>query len=128
MRRSGTPRRPASGDKDHESISVHVRIRPLLAHEAASGERSAWKTTKDATLTCSDDGAVYSYNNVFPEACSSDEVYKATAHPMVQAAMRGYNGTVFAYGQTVGGQAMHIQLNPPIQLKPQSSAPQSLLA
>ena len=91
-------------------MRVFIRIRPLLTHEASNGERSSWKATGDATLTCLDEllaaatqmaakspltsGSApaltsYSYNRVFPEDSTSASVYEATTHPMVQAAMQG---------------------------------------
>ena len=110
MQRSNTPRRRASGIQDQESIKVFVRIRPLLSQESSTGERSSWKATGETTLTCLDDllaaatqmaakspltsGSApavtsYSYNKVFPEDSTSDNVYETTTHPMVQAALQG---------------------------------------
>jgi hypothetical protein len=36
----------------------------------------------------------YAYDRVFPETASDQEVYAATAQPMVLSAMEGYNCTL----------------------------------
>lgn len=45
----------------------------------------------------------YTYNNVFTEEHSNENVYNTTVKQVVMASMQGYNGTVFAYGQTGSG-------------------------
>ncbi len=42
-------------------------------------------------------------DRVFGTAATTDEVYKAMAQQVIDDAMRGVNGTVFAYGQTASG-------------------------
>ena len=39
----------------------------------------------------------------FPETSSQLRVYEATAAPIVDSVMKGFNGTVMAYGQTGTG-------------------------
>lgn len=109
-----------------------MRIRPLLEPEA--GERVAWQASNEYTLTCLEEPASATaagtasaasglppraissllasgtpsqqyYNRVFSESSGSEEVYREAAHPIVLAGMQGYNGTVFAYGQTVRSSA-----------------------
>lgn len=42
-------------------------------------------------------------DNVFDEEASIRKVYKALARPIVEKALEGFNGTIFAYGQTSSG-------------------------
>lgn len=40
------------------------------------------------------------FNFVFPPTSRTHEVYNALARPIVDACLEGFNGTMFAYGQT----------------------------
>ncbi|XP_011075412.1 kinesin-like protein KIN-7O isoform X2 [Sesamum indicum] len=42
-------------------------------------------------------------NSIFGEDCKTQDVYRARTRDIVAAAVRGFNGTVFAYGQTSSG-------------------------
>ena len=45
----------------------------------------------------------YTFDRVFPPSANTQRVYDGICAPIVQAAMVGYNGTIFAYGQTSSG-------------------------
>jgi len=57
--------------------------------------------------TPSDDGADrakrFTFDSVYDARNSQREIYEQTALPIVRAAIEGYNGTVFCYGQTGTG-------------------------
>lgn len=40
---------------------------------------------------------------MFDPSCNQEDVYKGSAHHIVQDVLSGYNGTIFAYGQTSSG-------------------------
>uniref|UniRef100_A0ACB8ENX1 Kinesin-like protein kif24 n=1 Tax=Sphaerodactylus townsendi TaxID=933632 RepID=A0ACB8ENX1_9SAUR len=46
---------------------------------------------------------VFYFDEVFGEACSNQDVYMKTAHPLIQHIFNGGNATCFAYGQTGAG-------------------------
>ncbi len=46
---------------------------------------------------------VFSYNGVFGSDTSQSLVYEQTAEPLVNEVVKGYNGTLLAYGQTGTG-------------------------
>lgn len=48
-------------------------------------------------------GKVYVFDKVFKPSTSQEEVYMGAAYHIVQDVLSGYNGTVFAYGQTSSG-------------------------
>ena len=47
----------------------------------------------------------FTFDRAFPPGCTQDEVYNEVGGPIVDAVMKGYNGTVLAYGQTVSSTA-----------------------
>lgn len=48
-------------------------------------------------------GKVYVFDKVFKPTSTQEEVYMGAAYHIVQDVLSGYNGTVFAYGQTSSG-------------------------
>lgn len=89
-----------------ECVKVMIRVRPMNSKE------------KDRNcLTCldidpslpqitlikpqdSDAQKVFSYDNVFEAQCSQEKIYENSAFSLVESVAEGYNGTIFAYGQT----------------------------
>ena len=45
----------------------------------------------------------YSYDAVFDWTSTQEGIFNETASPIVDSVLDGYNGTVFAYGQTGTG-------------------------
>lgn len=85
------------------SCSVSVRVRPLSPVEAEKG--AAWKIEGNSIQPTGKDAAegVYTLDNIFDSAWSTEAVYQHTTKDLVTKAMGGFNGTVFAYGQTSSG-------------------------
>lgn len=85
-------------------ISVGVRIRPdLLGNEP---RMEAFRTAEESkTVTFEVAGATHSFtfDDIFSEDSQQRAVFQTSALPIVEAAVDGYNGTVFAYGQTGAG-------------------------
>lgn len=45
----------------------------------------------------------FKFAQVFPEKASQDDIFERVAAPVVETCLAGYNGTIFAYGQTSSG-------------------------
>lgn len=90
-------------DKSVLNCSVSVRVRPLSEVEAEKG--AAWRiegnTIQPAGRDAADGG--YSLDNVFDSSWSTEAVYQHTTKDLVKKVVGGFNGTVFAYGQTSSG-------------------------
>lgn len=98
-----------SGPAD-ETIKVICRIRPLNSIEEKAGSKFILKFPSDETITCgglgSDNrgpGRVFAFDRVLKPNVSQEYVYTVTAKPIVADVLNGYNGTIFAYGQTSSG-------------------------
>ena len=48
-------------------------------------------------------GKVYVFDKVLKPNVTQDQVYHAAAKSIVKDVLNGYNGTIFAYGQTSSG-------------------------
>ncbi|KAG0286522.1 hypothetical protein BGZ96_009384 [Linnemannia gamsii] len=103
---------PPGGSKT-ENVTVTVRIRPFSSSElkVAGGPTEIW-TVGDAgsSIAYTDDYAVqarrvavdYNYDHALTGS-DNELIYNTSVKDLVQSAMEGYNGTVFAYGQTSSG-------------------------
>jgi len=83
------------------NIKVVCRVRPLNAVEEKSGSKFILKFPTDDSISIG--GKVYSYDKVFKPNCTQEQVYNVAAKPIVKDVLSGYNGTIFAYGQTSSG-------------------------
>ncbi|XP_057548891.1 kinesin-like protein KIN-7O isoform X2 [Amaranthus tricolor] len=82
-----------------ERIYVTVRARPLSTEDAKS---SPWKISGNS-ISFLNSSSKFDFDKVFGEECKTKEVYEARTQEIVSAAVSGFNGTVFAYGQTNSG-------------------------
>jgi len=53
----------------------------------------------------------FTFDAVFSEKSAQREIYDVCAAPVVQSVLEGYNGTVFAYGQTGAGKVRENEMN-----------------
>lgn len=85
------------------NIRVMCRFRPLNESEEKSGSKVIVKFPSDAEDTLILSGKVYVFDKVFKPDATQEKVYTATAKEIVEDVLSGYNGTIFAYGQTSSG-------------------------
>lgn len=83
------------------SIKVVCRIRPLNESEEKAGSKFIVKFPSEESISIA--GKVYVFDKVFKPTTSQDSVYDFVAKPIVKDVLSGYNGTIFAYGQTSSG-------------------------
>jgi kinesin family protein 3/17 len=46
---------------------------------------------------------VFSFDLTFEPGCLQERIFKQAALPIIESVLEGYNGTIFAYGQTGTG-------------------------
>ncbi|KAJ1882550.1 hypothetical protein LPJ71_010120, partial [Coemansia sp. S17] len=97
--------------EDH--INVAIRVRPLNQRERSSTAstlgQTPWQVQRD-TITqrlhadgriCS--GTSFTFDKVFDQKDNTQTVYNDIVKEIVTSSMNGFNGTIFAYGQTSSG-------------------------
>ncbi|VYS56872.1 unnamed protein product [Arabidopsis thaliana] len=94
-----------------ERIHVSVRARPLSSEDAKT---SPWKISSDSIFMPNHSSLAFEFDRIFREDCKTVQVYEARTKEIVSAAVRGFNGTVFAYGQTNSGKT-HTMRGSPIE-------------
>ncbi|CAD6234505.1 GSCOCG00001959001-RA-CDS [Cotesia congregata] len=97
-----TPREREIAAED--SIRVVCRFRPLNDSEEKAGSKFVVKFPSGGEENCiSIGGKVYLFDKVFKPNATQDKVYNEAAKSIVTDVLAGYNGTIFAYGQTSSG-------------------------
>ncbi|CAD8202494.1 unnamed protein product [Paramecium octaurelia] len=88
-----------------ECVKVIVRMRPFNSREKENGSKPCvivHEDTNSVELRNSQDNEVknFSYDYVFGAETPQLQIYQKTAFNLVESVAEGYNGTIFAYGQT----------------------------
>lgn len=98
--------------KGSESIKVVFRVRPLNSREKqddrkiatiAHEEKGIIELRNPSTDGGYDTSKTFAFDAVFSENSTQRHIYDVCAAPVVQSVLEGYNGTIFAYGQTGAG-------------------------
>lgn len=94
--------------KDSECVKVVIRCRPMSGNEEADGrENIVEMIPKDGVVRCrrpaSTDFKDFTFDAVYEPLCAQAKFYDDTGYAIVESVMDGYNGTIFAYGQTGTG-------------------------
>ncbi|KAL3633166.1 Kinesin-like protein KIN-7D, chloroplastic [Castilleja foliolosa] len=91
-------------EKSKENVTVTVRFRPLSPREIRQGEEIARYADGDTILRNEHNPSIaYAYDRVFGPTTTTRHVYDIAAQNIVNGAMEGINGTIFAYGVTSSG-------------------------
>ncbi|KAG0439865.1 hypothetical protein HPB47_016498 [Ixodes persulcatus] len=97
---------------DTEKIRVVVRCRPLSEKEKAAGCQNivTVDSVQGTLLVANPPGShgdappkMFTFDTVFDADSKQMDVYNQAARPIVENVLEGYNGTIFAYGQTGTG-------------------------
>ena len=90
-----------------ECVKVAIRVRPMNKHEKeqkstlcvdvdTANNTVAVNSTKGETKT-------FQFDYVYPMDTTQRDIYDQVAFPIVDSIFQGYNGTIFAYGQSGSG-------------------------
>ncbi|XP_033694805.1 kinesin-like protein KIF3C isoform X2 [Tursiops truncatus] len=107
----------ASKTKASEALKVVARCRPLSRKEEASGhEQILTMDVKLGQVTLRNPRAAlgelpktFTFDAVYDASSKQADLYDETVRPLVDSVLQGFNGTVFAYGQTGTGKTYTMQ-------------------
>ncbi|XP_072755848.1 uncharacterized protein [Anoplolepis gracilipes] len=91
-----------------DSIKVAIKVRPIIRREEDENLPIQWLVQgnsivpTDAELKKRGDGG-FQFDHIFDTNASNNDVFNNIVKPIVDAAVKGFNGTVFAYRQTSSG-------------------------
>ena len=87
-----------------ECVKVAVRVRPINKREKEENSKICVSVDKEncsvSVTSEKHDTKTFQFDYVYPMDSTQREVYDQVAFPIVDSIFQGYNGTVFAYGQT----------------------------
>ncbi|XP_065306658.1 uncharacterized protein [Dermacentor albipictus] len=76
----------------------------LQVMEINRGEKAIWKAHGDTIyMESGKTNSLHTFDHVFDFTSTNLEVYQMYCHPIVESVMRGFNGTIIAFGQTSSG-------------------------
>ncbi|XP_042246241.1 centromere-associated protein E isoform X4 [Thunnus maccoyii] len=96
---------------EESAVKVCVRVRPLIEREESAASEDTkpvqlfWKADKKSIHQIDDGNSTksFSFDRVFVAEETTNHLYQDIAKPLVVSTVEGYNGTIFAYGQTSSG-------------------------
>ena len=98
------------------NVKVVCRFRPLNQREKSLGATHCHQLLDDKTVQIKDkdvkdskDPLKFSFDKVFDTGTSQEEVYAYSAASIIDSIIEGFNGTIFAYGQTASGKTHTMQ-------------------
>ena len=85
-----------------ECVKVAIRVRPMNNHEKEQNSTICVDVdTQNNTVSVSkNDTKTFQFDYVYPMETTQRQIYDEVAFPIVDSIFQGYNGTIFAYGQT----------------------------
>ncbi|XP_031440234.1 kinesin-1 heavy chain isoform X2 [Clupea harengus] len=91
------------------TIKVVCRFRPLNNSEVGRGDQYIAKFQGEESVVIA--SKPYVFDRVFQSNTTQEQVYNACAQKIVKDVLEGYNGTIFAYGQTSSGKTHTMEGN-----------------
>uniref|UniRef100_A0A4W6E3M4 Kinesin-like protein n=1 Tax=Lates calcarifer TaxID=8187 RepID=A0A4W6E3M4_LATCA len=99
-----------------DNVKVVVRCRPLNQKEKMMGHKQAvivdeirGTITVNKLETPQEPPKTFTFDTVFGPDSKQLDVYNLTARPIIDSVLEGYNGTIFAYGQTGTGKTFTME-------------------
>ncbi|CAG9558640.1 unnamed protein product [Danaus chrysippus] len=90
-----------------DNIKVVVKVRPLIKREIDQKLFYQWRINNNTLYQIDrrgkDVGPSFTFDKVYDTTTKTEDVYNDVVKNIVEAATRGFNGTIFAYGQTSSG-------------------------
>ena len=75
----------------------------------ANGKSTWMVDAENSTVVHALDGTSFGFDKAFDDTATTAEVYDAVAKDIVKGALQGFNGAIFAYGQTSSGKTFTMQ-------------------
>jgi len=101
--------------KEDDNVKVAVRSRPLNSREKKIKAKMVVEVdaaSNQMTLKKPSDmksSKLFRFDYVYGSKSTQKEIYEDTAYPLVESVLEGYNGTIFAYGQTGCGKTFTME-------------------
>nr|XP_046229318.1 kinesin-like protein KIF3C [Scatophagus argus] len=107
-----------SKNKSSESVKVVVRCRPLHQKEVSNGpaggivQMDLWLgqvILRNPRAPASEPQKTFTFDAVYDASSKQRDLYDESVRPLIDSVLAGFNGTIFAYGQTGTGKTYTMQ-------------------
>ncbi|CAN9507978.1 unnamed protein product [Ophioblennius macclurei] len=107
-----------SKSKSSESVKVVVRCRPLNRKEETNGPsggiiqmdlRLGQVILRNPRAPVSEPQKTFTFDAVYDSSSKQRDLYDESVRPLIDSVLAGFNGTIFAYGQTGTGKTYTMQ-------------------
>ncbi|XP_042359256.1 kinesin-like protein KIF3C isoform X1 [Plectropomus leopardus] len=107
-----------SKNKSSESVKVVVRCRPLNQKEESNGPaggivqmdlRLGQVILRNPRAPASEPQKTFTFDAVYDANSKQRDLYDESVRPLIDSVLAGFNGTIFAYGQTGTGKTYTMQ-------------------
>lgn len=102
--------------KAEESVKVAVRCRPMNSTEKGNNCSEVIKVDEERgeifVTDPTDPGSkprLYTFDHSFGTSSQQVNIFKLCTMPILESVIEGYNGTIFAYGQTGTGKTFTME-------------------
>ncbi|ETN62335.1 hypothetical protein AND_005972 [Anopheles darlingi] len=89
----------SSGD----NVKVSIKVRPLIKRERDCKLTPQWRVRDNTIAMIDSNGEPFVFDHIFDETVPTKELFDTVCRPVIHGALKGINGTIFAYGQTSSG-------------------------
>ena len=98
-------RQECERNENVSAFEIDPATRSIVQRLSAANHRSRISSFASSSVTpaAAAPPPHFSFDRVFDSAASTEELYAACVKDIVDSAVTGMNGTVFAYGQTASG-------------------------
>ncbi|XP_012277725.1 kinesin-like protein KIN-7O [Orussus abietinus] len=91
-----------------DSIQVAIKVRPLIKREKEENLKIQWMVQDKTILPIDSDlrrraEGGFHFDHIFDADSTNIDIFNNVAKPVIEAVVNGFNGTIFAYGQTSSG-------------------------
>ena len=108
---------PIKMSKKVETVKVSVRCRPMSSVEKTDNRecivrvdpKKSELVIKNPKTDANEPPKTFTYDFAYGPESFQEQVYCDTAYPIVESVLEGYNGTIFAYGQTGTGKTFTME-------------------
>lgn len=107
-----------SKNKSSESVKVVVRCRPLNQKEQSNGPtggivqmdlRLGQVILRNPRAPITEPQKTFTFDAVYDSSSKQRDLYDESVRPLIDSVLAGFNGTIFAYGQTGTGKTYTMQ-------------------
>ncbi|XP_028250648.1 kinesin-like protein KIF3B [Parambassis ranga] len=106
-----------SKSRHSEAVRVVVRCRPFSRREEVAGSENILEiddklgqiTIRNPKAPPDEPMKVFTFDSVYGWNSKQSDIYDDAVRPLVESVLHGFNGTIFAYGQTGTGKTFTMQ-------------------